>query len=151
MTRIVILGGPRTGKTTLADQMFGWHKLNGQSMTLYHTDDIIHLGWSEASQHVADEWLTQPGPWIIEGVAVARALRKWREAHPGERPPVDRVIRLTEPHVELNKGQSTMAKGEASVWWEIEAWIEGHVRVDYSMHPVTAPQVLRSSSDEAPT
>lgn len=140
MTRIVILGGPKTGKTTLATQIAygdGGDRTFTRSPvppSIRHTDDLIHFGWSEASQHIADEWLTQPGPWIIEGVAVVRALRKWREAHPGERPPVDRVIRLTTPHVALSKGQAAMAKGEETVWWEIEAWLEMHeVRVEYGI------------------
>lgn len=134
MTRICIAGGPRTGKTTLADSM----KYDGPApphdpcMLIRHTDNLIeqckHLGkdaWSEASR-IASTWLDEPGPWIIEGVAMARALRKWREAHPGERPPVDRVIRLTTPHVELIKGQAAMAKGEETVWAEIVMWLCEH-------------------------
>ena len=133
MTRIVICGGPRTGKTTLANDLVGGDDARDQMehahVEVRHTDDLIgklaHLGkdaWSEASRQVS-EWLDTPGPWIIEGVAVCRALRKWREAHPGEPPPVDKVIRLTEPHEQLSKGQATMAKGEETVWLEIETWI----------------------------
>jgi hypothetical protein len=131
MTRIVICGGPRTGKTTLADQLQvaaldAWVKEHGSIVDLegpvcMRSDDVITLGWSEASQRVS-EWLDAPGPWIIEGVAVCRALRKWREAHPGE-PPVDKVIRLTAPHVALTKRQAAMAKGEETVWQEIEQWL----------------------------
>lgn len=134
MTRIVICGGPRTGKTTQAGSLqrdltnyFG-PLSTGQ---IHHSDDLIaelaHLGkdaWSEGSRRVT-EWLDAPGPWIIEGVALARALRKWREAHPGEPPPVDRVIRLTTPHVELTRGQAAMAKGEETVWQEIAGWLLG--------------------------
>jgi len=133
VTRIVICGGPRTGKTLLANRMFVGEvppRLHPNHPAPRHTDDLIALGWSEASAAAA-LWLDEPGQWIIEGVVLARALRKWREAHPGEPPPVDRVIRLTTPHVELTKGQAAMAKGEATVWQEIEAWIEGVVRVEY--------------------
>lgn len=117
MTRIAICGGPRTGKTTLAKRIadVGGH-------TLVSTDDLIPLGWSEASQAASDR-MDEPGPWIIEGVAMSRALRKWREAHPGEPPPVDKVIRLTTPHVALTKGQAAMAKGEETVWQEIAEWL----------------------------
>ncbi len=38
MSRVMIVGWPKTGKTTLAAKMGG-----GKS-----TDDLIHLGWSEA-------------------------------------------------------------------------------------------------------
>lgn len=139
MTRIVICGGPRTGKTTLAWQMFGSGGLSynaaqrsphqatvhfkGGTAVLRHTDDLIEShDWSAASAEVA-AWLDAPGPWIIEGVAMARALRKWREACPGEPPPVDRVIRLTAPREALSKGQAAMAKGEQTVWAEIEEWL----------------------------
>lgn len=132
MTRIVILGGPRTGKTTLAEelhrqQMAAWGRpiVDIEGPLLRHSDDEIDRRWSEASARVA-RYLDDPGPWIIEGVALARALRKWREAHPGEPPPVDRVIRLTAPYVELTKGQATMAKGEETVWREIEPWLVEH-------------------------
>lgn len=131
MTRICVTGGPRTGKTTMAERLHthGVPSVNGNGGALRvlvrHTDDLMHLGWSEASQ-AACLWLDEPGPWIIEGVAVSRALRKWRDQHPGEPPPVDRVIRLTVPHVELSKGQAVMVKGEETVWQEIEEWLLGN-------------------------
>lgn len=132
MTRIAITGGPRTGKTTLATKMCSDASRTGGS-ALRHTDGLIeqfaHLGkdsWSAASQHVVDEWFTQPGPWIVEGVAVSRALRKWRDQHPGEPPPVDRVVYLTTPREPLSKGQEAMAKGVRKVHDEIEAWLAEH-------------------------
>lgn len=118
MTRICITGGPRTGKTTLAASL-------GESAVVRHTDDLIRLGWSEASQ-AACEWLDEPGPWIIEGVAVSRALRKWRDQNPGKPPPVDRVIMLDRPHVAWNDGQRTMAAGVATVHAEIDGWLRRH-------------------------
>ena len=129
MTRICITGGPRTGKTTLSGALYGdqWAADSDKCGPVFHTDDLIgKVDWSAASQHVAEHWLTEPGPWIIEGVAVSRALRKWRDAHPGEPPPVDRVIYLTEPHESLSKGQQSMAKGVASVHAEIEPWLNEH-------------------------
>ena len=132
MSRIVICGGPRTGKTTLARKLGGEVFVGdpAEVRTIRHMDDLIaetcwlgRDGWSAACRTVASEWLPAPGPWIIEGVAMARALRKWREAHPGAAPPVDRVIRLTAPYRELSKGQATMAKGEETVWREIEGWL----------------------------
>lgn len=137
MTRIVILGGPKTGKTTLANELFeahGWpHSVpdcDGCGM-LRHTDDLIPLGWSEASQ-AASAWFDEPGPWIIEGVAAVRALRKWRDQHPGEPPPVDRVIYLTETFVEPTAGQRALAKGIETVWFGspdragVMDWLEAH-------------------------
>lgn len=117
MIRIVITGGPRTGKTTFAGEL--------AVDIVRHTDDLIHLGWSEASQ-AASLWLDEPGPWIIEGVAVSRALRKWRDQHPGEPPPVDRVIYLETPHEPLSRGQQSMASGVRTVHDEIESWLNDH-------------------------
>lgn len=131
MTRICITGGPRTGKTTLAEQLRngigslsrGEGSLAG--VPIQHTDDLQHLGWSEASAAAAD-WLDAPGPWIIEGVAVSRALRKWRDQHPDAPPPCDRVIYLSESYEALTPGQRTMAKGVATVQDEIDDWLAEH-------------------------
>lgn len=130
MTRIVILGGPRTGKTTLAQKLAAEH-LSRQHRGhhagyLRMTDDLIHLGWSEASQAAA-MWFDEPGPWIIEGVAVVRALRKWRDAHPGEPPPVDRAIALWCWHIEPTPGQRAMARADFKRWREdVALWLIEH-------------------------
>jgi len=113
MNRIVIIGVPRSGKTTLSKQM-------GQQSghPTRHTDDLIgKFDWSGASLH-ASEWFGQPGPWIIEGVAAVRALRKWLLLNE-DRKPCDRVLWLGSPRLELTPGQSGMAKGCATVWREI--------------------------------
>lgn len=128
MKRIVICGGPRTGKTTLANRLAD-EAGDPTSIMVGHADDLIPLGWSEASQRIADEWLTHPGPWILEGVAMVRALRKWRESHPGEPPPCDEVRRLEYRFVDLTPGQIAMTKGERTVWNEIEEWITASVAV----------------------
>lgn len=127
MTRIAITGGPKTGKTTLA-----LSKRMEMACDVMHTDDLIgKLDWSDASAEVA-RWMDEPGPWIIEGVAVSRALRKWRDNHPGERPPVDRVVYLSEPHESLSTGQASMAKGVRKVHDEIEPWLNEHgIRTEY--------------------
>lgn len=94
-------------------------------MLIRHTDSVMHLGWSEASAAAA-LWFDEPGPWIIEGVTVSRALRKWRDQHPGEPAPVDRVIYLDGPHEPLSSGQLAMAKGVRTVHDEIEGWLRDH-------------------------
>lgn len=113
MTRIAIIGWPGTGKTTLANEMGG-----GRS-----TDDLIHLGWSEASE-AASYWFDEPGPWVIEGVAIPRALRKWRERNPDKAPPVDVVINLTTRYRDLAPGAIAMGKGIDKVLSEIWAWLK---------------------------
>jgi hypothetical protein len=115
--RTCIFGGPRTGKTTLAARLEGPAV---DAAPVRHTDDLIgHLPWSGVSQVIADQWLTAPGPWIIEGVAVGRALRKWLRANPTGKP-CDEVVLLWAPHAALTQGQASMAKGCAKVWREIE-------------------------------
>lgn len=111
--RIIVAGGPRTGKTTLADRLG-----RDLGMPVRHTDDLIDShSWSEASEAVSG-WCSDQGPWVIEGVAAARALRKWLVANEGA--PCDVVKLLFGPYETLTRGQETMAKGCLTVWNEIE-------------------------------
>lgn len=115
--KILILGAPCAGKTTLAKKLG-----TERGIPVRHIDDLIGvLDWSGASAEAA-RWMEEPGPWIIEGVQGARALRKWLEAHPTGAP-ADQLILCEEPFLELTKGQAAMAKGCATVWREIEAEI----------------------------
>ena len=111
--RLAIAGVPKAGKTTAAKAMAG---------AVYHTDDVKDREWSEASAEVAT-WLDRPGPWVVEGVAVPRALRKWMAAHP-EGKPADRVKWMGTPRVELTRGQDAMAKGCQKVMREIVPELE---------------------------
>jgi hypothetical protein len=117
--RVVITGWPTTGKTALANQLGG-----GRS-----TDETIPLSWSEAS-YVVSTWFDAPGPWIIEGMVIPRALRKWKERNPGLPPPVDRMIYLQRPHQRLTPGQMAMGKGLDTVLDEIRPWIEKSVVIE---------------------
>ena len=113
--RTLIAGVPRSGKTTLALKLGAQH-----GIPVRHIDELIGvLDWSETSAEVAS-WLDEPGPWIIEGVQAARALRKWLEMRP-EGAPVDLIIHLEQPYRELTRGQATMAKGCLTVWGQIAA------------------------------
>jgi hypothetical protein len=110
--RIVIVGGPKTGKSTLA------HHPRHFAAEVRSTDELVGvLEWSEVSAEVAT-WFDEPGPWIIEGVATARALRKWLATH-AEAPLDIVVVLMGKPFVELSKGQAAMGKGVATVWNEI--------------------------------
>lgn len=116
--RIVIIGWPGTGKTTLAAELGAEFGVTPRS-----TDELMNLDWSEASRR-ASFWFDEPGPWIIEGVAAPRALRKWKERNPGSPPPVDRVIRLTKLYRTLSPGATTMGKGVDKVLAEIMPWLQ---------------------------
>lgn len=118
-TRLVICGVPKAGKTTAAN------RIHPQAAGIVrHTDDLIPLGWSRVSEIVAQQWFAMPGPWVVEGVAAVRALRKWLRVHP-EGWPCDRVVWMNTPRESLTPGQETMAKGARTVWWEVASELEG--------------------------
>ena len=111
MNRICIAGVPRAGKTYLAAVVGKRIALKPRS-----TDDLIKThAWSDASAEVA-RWLDL-STYVIEGVAVGRALRKWMAANAGK--PCDAVVWMPVPRDELTKGQAAMAKGCITVWTEI--------------------------------
>lgn len=109
--RIIVAGGPRVGKTTLA------RRLSADGRPVRRSDEVIDLGWSEASERVAT-WLDAPGPWVVEGVAVARAVRKWLATHPTGTP-ADVVHWSNVARAKRSAGQETMAKGCETVWREV--------------------------------
>lgn len=113
MKRIVIVGGPRTGKTTLAARIAAGAEVR-------HTDDLIaDHDWSGASEAAA-KWFGGPDPVVVEGVATARALRKWMAANPGDAKPCDQVFVTVTTKVETTSRQDAMGKGVATVLREIE-------------------------------
>ncbi len=109
--RKIITGYPKTGKTTMAKDE------TEAGTPVRHTDNVAYLGWVEASAEVA-RWISFRAPYVIEGVACPRALRKWLRSHEGK--PCETIVFLTEPHTELSADQETMSKGIDTVWNEIE-------------------------------
>lgn len=115
MPRIIITGGPLTGKTTEAQRLSAEHGITN----VRSTDEVKDLGWSEASA-AASLWFDAPGDWIIEGVAVPRALRKWLAANPQKQFETGtEILVLNKPHKPLSKGQQTMTTGLHTVLSEI--------------------------------
>ena len=109
----VIAGGPNVGKTTLSDSYAG------DNVKVRHTDDLISSHDFSASSAEVSEWFNESGDtWVIEGVAVPRALRKWLAANPTGKP-CDTAIWMQDPKSEQSEGQQAMAKGCATVWAEI--------------------------------
>jgi len=111
--RIVICGGCRTGKTTLAERLAKetGHYLKG-------TDSLIeHADWSRASE-IASYWFDIEGDWIVEGVAAVRALRKWLARNPDGRP-CDVCYWSNVAHVDLSLGQHRMNQGCFTVWNQV--------------------------------
>lgn len=123
MMRLAITGYPKAGKSTLAERLakkFG--------IPHYATDSLIGvLDWSPLSEEVS-KWFDRPGNWIIEGVAVPRALRKWRLRNPDKAPPLDQYLLLDYASPELSKGQRSMGTGVMTVHRELEPWLGALVR-----------------------
>lgn len=111
--RVAVCGPPKTGKTTFASEL---------GVPVQHTDDVLDRGWSGASDEVS-RWFDAE-TFCVEGVAVLRALRKWRERHPGAPPPLDRLVMLWYPRVPYTKpGQARMSEGVAKDFAELEHWL----------------------------
>jgi len=108
--RIALVGGPKTGKTTLA-------KLIAHPNT-YHTDELKHLPWHSQATAWLEE-LSNVDSFLVEGVTVARMLRKGLE--------VDVVVYLQEAKVQRTAKQEALAKGVDTV---------------YKGLSVTVPQIL---------
>lgn len=122
--RIIIVGGPRLGKSTLARsyRAKGVPTFCGDPRELVKDPepDVTYLpsglDWSAGSAYVAERWFSMPGPWLCEGQVMARALRKWS----GAGMPADRIIVLQgSPHVAVTPGQAAMIKAVDTVWREI--------------------------------
>jgi hypothetical protein len=109
---VVLAGGPRAGKTTLAEALG-----TDPDRTVRGSDALAELEWSESSL-VASKWFDEPGPWLFEGVVMPRALRKWLARNPDGRP-ADLIVWINDPVVERNRGQHVMALGCNTVWREI--------------------------------
>ncbi len=112
--RIAIAGCPRAGKTTLAKRLAA-----ELDVTAFHADDLIATHeWSAASAELARK-LLEPGPYVVEGVAVVRALRKALDASNAK--PCDRVLWMDKPHQALNAGQQRMFDADVKRMAELEA------------------------------
>lgn len=136
--RVIIVGGPSMGKSTLA------HRLTTHERVRC-TDELVGvLEWSEVSAEVA-LWIAEPGRWVVEGVATARALRKWLAATPDTQLDVV-VVLMGKPLVELSKGQAAMGKGVATVWNEIAIDV---LRRGARVINAAAPKPVRQAGEAA--
>lgn len=123
--RVIIVGGPRLGKSTLARsyRAAGVPTFCGDPVEMVKEPEpgVTYLpsgmDWSQGSTYVAERWFTMPGSWVCEGQIMARALRKWTR----DEPPANQIIVLqNEPLVPPTAGQAAMIKAVRTVWDEIK-------------------------------
>jgi hypothetical protein len=126
--RIVIVGGSWRGKTYWALTKLGDIPIYCTDKRTEARDPVARVTYmpeniaeSDRSSYIADTWFTLPGPWCVEGVGAARALRKWTDERQWLQPPCDRVLvfRHARPEADLSRGQQAQAKGVWTVWSEI--------------------------------
>jgi len=122
--KILIIGGPKGGKTTRARQLSLTHGIPIQHFDSY----ISKYDWSEMSDQIA-KWLDDPGPWIKEGVAGSRGLRKWLRKN--KKIPDFEIIVLNEPKMKLTQGQDRMHKNHSKILKECMDEIEQRKRKGY--------------------
>lgn len=144
--RIVIVGGPRCGKSWLANELSPKVAAKGSLVAPIYCGDplskvkdpdmhvnylpegLSYSGDTGAAQWIVDNWLPMRGPWVLEGHVMARVLRRWMEQallvwdfseQAGF--PCDRVIVFeSQRHdCDLKRGQIAMHRGVMSVWREI--------------------------------
>lgn len=148
--RIVIVGGPRRGKSWLAANLSlettEGHGPLGSSQIYcgdplskvkdpmptvhYLPEDLPFSGDNGAAQWIVDNWFPMPGPWVLEGHVMARALRRWVADKNWAlglalHMPCDRIIVLDRPGFGVpSKGQNAMHTGVMTVWREIAHYFE---------------------------
>jgi hypothetical protein len=146
--RLVIIGGPHVGKTTLSERLSVEHGVTN----VRHSDDVKHLGWSESSAE-ASKWFDEQGDWVIEGVQMARALRKWLAANPDETLDADIIILDQVFGDPLLPGQEAMRKGVHTVFRQIEPeLIRRGARVHGLNHPddaISLFEVRKANPEES--
>lgn len=138
--RIVIVGGPRCGKSWLARSLRkqGYPTFCGDPIDkvkdveagVTYLAEGMDMG-SESSRYIVDNWLPMPGPWVLEGHIMARVLRKWMDDdihRAAAEFPCDRIIVLPEhhPEAEVTAKQAAMHKGVIRTTWKgIADYFEG--------------------------
>lgn len=129
--RYILVGPPRGGKSTFARalraQGVPTFCADPQSLVKQPEEGVTYLDaafaepgmWSAATDFIAASWLNMSPPWCIEGVALARALRKWLRDAPAGALPAEHVVVFREPMARQSPGQQRMAKGVETAWSQV--------------------------------
>ena len=100
--RIALVGGPKTGKTTLSKQV--------KDRPVIHGDDYKHMEWSQQSEQLVALGKGRSS-FLMEGVQVPRALRKGLV--------VDAVVHCIRHWEVLTEGQDHMNDAVETI---IKSW-----------------------------
>ncbi len=131
MPRVVVIGGPRTGKTTYATKLakqLGVHlastgKRTQQPEGLVSTDNYIGSGsYAELPDRVIKD-LRGRESFVLEGTQAARVLRRWLKEAPGEAK-LDKVLVFSRPWVPRNPRQEATAKGVRTVMRDLQPLLD---------------------------
>jgi len=126
--KYVIIGGPRTGKTTLGTQL-----AEAAGVPLQSTDSLKHLDWEDVTPIVVS-WLLDPTPSVVEGVRAIHALRVIQDHDLVN----FRVILLLLPQVEQTGKQMAMADGILTIYRRIRERIRAHGAEVWPRHQAIA-------------
>jgi adenylate kinase family enzyme len=108
--RTIIIGAPKTGKTTLAT-----HAAKvGLLVPVYHTDSLIPgRSWAAQGDAAFDLLVRanhdEPDGFVYEGVLAVRALSRWLKTRKDS--PCDQLLVLTTPRVAQTPEQQRLGKG----------------------------------------
>lgn len=135
MTKIILVGAPRSGKSTEAKRLRSMgiptYCTDPKSLAKDVEDGVVYLpeglSWTESSQYVLDHWFKMPGPWCIEGIATVRALRKCLDQKMAHLLKGVQVVRFRGQYEDkvTKDGQVALKKGIDTVWREIAPQLKG--------------------------
>jgi len=157
MPRIVVIGGPRTGKTTYATKLakqLGVHlgstgKRTEQEDGLVSTDNYMKRADWKTLPDVIIKDLKDREDWVLEGTQAARVLRRWLKQAPDE-PKIDKVLVFNRPWVVRNTGQEAMAKGVRTVLRDMMPLLKkAGITVEDMTPPELTPEERREKFSEA--
>ena len=157
MPRIVVIGAPRTGKSTYATKLarkLGVHLTSTGKRTdapegLVSTDNYIKRGsFSEVPGLIIKD-LRQRKDFVLEGTQAARVLRRWFRDEP-DKPEIDKVIFVgNRPWVTHNKGQAAMGKAVRTVFREVEPMLRAAgVPIEHMQLEPMSPEEWREYRQE---
>lgn len=106
--RVAVCGFPQSGKSSAYPHA-------------RHTDEVMHLQWSQASDAVVEWFKDKDKNLCIEGATVLRALRKIKKA--GKPCPIDKLVFFCVPLTPLDAHQRSLGGAQKNMLLELMAWI----------------------------